>query len=118
MTDSEFRLTADKCAEVLYRALTEIRAMTWDWQPGNEKWIEELSDITHNLPRFITGRDDYAIVGLRESLVAYVRRRWPQTPPELTEYVRIFDMTEAEFAQQYRQPPVSWPEPAVAATAN
>lgn len=115
MTDAERQLLIAKCGELLHRALTEIRFLTWCWEPGNEKWIEELSDLTHNLPRFMIGRDDHAVTGLREAFVAYGRRRWPEAPPEQTEYVKLLDMDAAAFAEQYRRTNWAWPEPAAVA---
>jgi hypothetical protein len=115
MTDAERRLMVNKCGELLHRTLIDIRALTWDWEPGNEKWIEELSDLTHNLPHFMVGTDDDSITGLRGAFVRFARRRWPHTDPEQTEYVRLLDMTEAEFDETYRRTSWPWPEPATTA---
>ena len=111
MTDADRRLLVDKCGEILHRALTEIRSLTWSWEDGNQKRIEDLSDITHNLPRFMTGRDEYALAGLRECFVDYARRYWPDADPARTVYVSILDMDEATFADLYRRTTWDWPEP-------
>ena len=116
MTDSERRLLIDKCGEILHRVLVDIRALTWSWEPGHEKQIEELSDLTHNLPQFMVGRDDFALTGLRAGFVDYARRYWPKSDPAKTFYVELLDMDEAAFAERFRRTSWPWPEPVAAAS--
>ncbi|MCZ2342458.1 MAG: hypothetical protein LC104_11795 [Bacteroidales bacterium] len=111
MTHPQHDLLVEKAGELLYRTLCEIRALTWDWKPGSEGQIEELTDITHNLPLFMIGRDPHGWVGVRERFVQYARHHWPDQDPASAEYVRIIDMDEAEFAVQYRRTTWPWPEP-------
>ncbi len=113
MNDAERKLMVQKCSQILYLVLVDIRAMTWGWESKHQKWIEELSDLNHNLPRFILGRDDFAITGLRESFMEYSRRRWPTSDPTKTKYVVILDMDEETFSEMYLNAQWTWPEPVV-----
>jgi hypothetical protein len=100
---NERQLLIEKCGELLHRVLVEIRALTWSWEPGNERLIEELADLAHNIPLFMVGRDDTVPKWLRAAVVEYARKRWPQTNPEETWFVQLLDMDEATFADQVRR---------------
>jgi hypothetical protein len=111
MNDAE-RLMVSKCGEILYRATVEARYLAWNYQPGAEKRIAELMDIVHNIPRFLIGHDDYAIVGFRDALVKYAKQYGDPSDPDQSEYVRILDMDATEFEEEFRQKSWDWPVPA------
>ena len=111
MNDPDLPVT--RCGELLHRILLDIRQLCWNNEPDEIKWIEDLADISHNLPRYMNGTDDYAIQGLRECFIHHVKKRWPNTIPEQSIYVRLFDMTDEEFEQAYARYQSKKPEYAV-----
>jgi len=116
MTDSDRRLLSEKCGQFLHSVLVEIRMLSY--QEGNARQINELTDLTHNVPLFMVGCDDYAAGYLRDGLLDYARKYYPDTAPEHHRYVVLFDMDEAAFAQQYRRSGWAWPEPELSPAAG
>ncbi len=112
MTDAERRLLIAKCGQLLQDVLVEIRQLTW--QEGNAKRVNDLADLTHNLPQFMVGRDEYVIGYIRKGFLDYARTYHPEIDPETHRYVRLLDMDEDEFNDSYRRATgLSWPAPAV-----
>lgn len=97
-------------------ALVDIRHLTRVGGATAVRQIEELSDLTHELPRFVLGRDDFAVTGLREGFLAYARQYWPHSDPDKTFYVEVLDMDEAAFAERFRRTEWAWPEPVATAS--
>lgn len=113
MTDSERRLLIEKCAEILHQVLVEIRNLSY--QEGNAKRINDLTDLTHNIPLLMVDRDSSVMNYLRKGLVDYARKYQPGIDPAMSRYVMILDMDEVTFIDQYQRTSWSWPEPAGAA---
>ena len=65
MNAGDRQLLIEKCAQVLHRALVEIRNLSRCVDNTNR--IHELADIIHNLPLFQVGRDEFAVVHIREN---------------------------------------------------
>lgn len=114
MTDSERRLLVEKCGKLLQDVLVEIRALSWE--EGHAQQINDLADLTHNVPQFMVGRDDYVLGYLRTGFIAYARKYHPQSDPERNRYVMLLDMDEATFNDLYCRTSWPWPEPTPAAT--
>jgi hypothetical protein len=114
VTDAERRLLVEKCGKLLQDVLVEIRALTWE--EGHTQQINDLADLTHNVPQFMVGRDDYVLDYLRAGFVAYARKYHPQSDPERNRYVMLLDMDEATFHDLYYQ--TSWPRPEPTPAAN
>jgi len=110
MTEAERRLLVMKCGKLLQDVLVEIRALSWE--EGNAKQVSELADLTHNVPQFMVGLDDYVHNYLRAGFVAYARKYHPETDPEQNRYVALLDMDEATFNDLYCRTAWPWPEPA------
>ena len=101
MTDVERSFLVEKCGEILHRILVDIRALSCE--KGNEKTINELAELAHNIPLFMVGRDDTLPLWIRETLIEHAKRRWPKAPPELTVCVQIWDMDDSLFQDRYRR---------------
>lgn len=110
MTDAERSLLVLKCGKLLQDVLVEIRTLTWE--EGNAKRVNDLADLTHNLPQFMVGRDDHVLEYLRDGFVNYARKYQPGIAPETSRYVRLLDMDEETFSDLYRPAGWAWPEPA------
>jgi hypothetical protein len=106
-------LTITRCGELLHRVLVDIRQLSWSDEPADLKWIEELADLSHNLPRYMSGQDDHAIDGLRNCFIRHVMKRWPMSTPEKNIYIRLFDMSNAEFEEEYGKYKLCKPELAI-----
>jgi hypothetical protein len=109
MHESEERLWVEKCGEILHRMLVEIRSLSW--QAGNEKRINDLADLAHNLPHIMIGRYQGPHSWLRTELVNVAKKYRPELDPTKDRYVFIMDMDEKAFNEVYRR--TSWvcPEP-------
>lgn len=105
MTDDDKALFNDKCAEILHVALVDIRNSSY--QPGNEKRINDLADIIHNLPRFMVGRDDHGADGLKECFEEFAEKY-----RRAKRYLVVLKMTREEFDRDFRRTDWPWPEPA------
>ena len=112
MTDHDRELWIAKCGEILAAALVEIRTLSFE--EGHSKQINDLADITHNIPRFMVGRDESVPKFLRESFVEYALKYHPDTDPAFSRYVWILDMDEAAFADRFQRTTWDWPEPVTA----
>ncbi len=110
---SEQTLLGLKISQLLYMILVDIRLLALNRDPGVNglTQIVALTDIAHNLPRYQMGLDDMAGNLLREALVSYAKSQWPNTPPEKTRYLRVLDMSEADFEDQYMRKHWAWPSP-------
>jgi hypothetical protein len=111
MSDSERHLLVHKCGKLLQDVLVEIRNLSF--QEGNAGRINDLADLTHNIPEFLVGSNDYVLSYLRHGLVDYSRKYHPEIDPEKSRYVMLLDMDETMFNDLYRTN--SWPEPVGAA---
>jgi hypothetical protein len=109
MTDSERRLLVLKCGKLLQDVLVEIRTLTFE--EGHYEQVNDLADLTHNIPMFMVGLDDFAGECLRECFVDYVRKYSPNVLPEDHRYVMLLDMDEMSFKQLYCMEYQHWPEP-------
>ncbi len=107
MTESERRLWVDKCGEILHSMLVEIRMLSHD--PKNLGQIEELAELAHNLPLFMSGRDDSVPAWLRSALIEHALKYQPEIDPAKSRYVSIVDMAETEFNELLRRS--FWSEP-------
>lgn len=107
MNDSERRFMVEKCAKLLQDALVEIRALSWE--DGHAKQINDLADLTHNVPELLVGWNDHALDYLRAGFVEYARKHHAGQDPEKDRYVVLLDMDETTFTDLYRRP--TWPEP-------
>jgi hypothetical protein len=107
MTDAERRLWVEKCGKLLQDVLVEIRGLTW--AEGHTKRINDLADLTHNIPQFMVGRDDFVLGYLRDGFIDYAKKYHPDGDPESSRYVMLLDMDEATFNDLYR---ADWREPA------
>src|SRR3954467_15674550 len=105
MTNNERRFLVEKYSKLLQDVLVEIRNLSY--QDGNAKRINDLADLTHNIPEFLVGWNDYVFAYLRTGLVEYGRKYQPGIDPEESRYVTLLDMDEAAFKDLYR--PTSWP---------
>jgi hypothetical protein len=113
MTDTERRLLVQKCSKLLQDVLVEIRNLSY--QEGNAKRINDLADLTHNVPEFLAGLNDYVLNYLRDGLLEYARKYHANIDPEKSRYVMLLDMDEATFNDLYRKTTWPWPEAAGAA---
>jgi hypothetical protein len=107
MTDADRRLLVMKCGKLLQDVLVEIRNLTWE--EGHAKQVNDLADLTHNIPQFMVGRDDYVLDYLRAGFVDYARKYYPGIDPETHRHVALLDMDEATFNDLYCR--TSWPMP-------
>jgi hypothetical protein len=110
MTDAERSFLVLKCGKLLQDVLVEIRNLTWD--EGNAKRVNELADLTHNIPQFMVGRDDHVLGYLRAGFVNYARKYAPEIDPETSRYVMLLDMDEETFNDLYSPAGWTWPESA------
>jgi hypothetical protein len=108
MTNTERQFLVGKLGKLLQDVLVEIRALSWD--EGHTKQINDLADLTHNLPEFLVGSNDYVFSYLRDGFLDYARKYYPQIDPEASRFVRLLDMDESTFNSLYR--PTAWTEPA------
>ncbi|HEY1187404.1 MAG TPA: hypothetical protein VGE74_07080 [Gemmata sp.] len=113
MIGTERRFFVEKCAKLLQDVLVEIRALSYE--EGRAQQINDLADLAHNVPEFLTGGNDYVLTYLRAGLVSYARKHHPDLDPEQHRFVRLFDMDEATFTDLCRGPWV-WHEPTTAAS--
>jgi hypothetical protein len=97
--ESAPRFQAIKCGMLLQALLVEIRNLSF--QEGNAKRINDLADLSHNIPEFLLGWNDYVLGYLREGMLDYCRRYHPDIAPETHRYVRLLDMDEATFEALY-----------------
>lgn len=112
MTDTERQFLISKCGKLLQDVLVEIRTLTWE--EGNAKQVNDLADLTHNLPEWMVGRDEYVMNYLRAGFVNYAKKYFPDIDPECHRYVALLDMDEATFTDLYCRTSWPWPEPAAA----
>ena len=98
-----------KIGVLLQDSLVRIRSYTYDPKANEEdhsKEINDLTDILHNLPKYIVGLDEQAIDSheqLRAALLLHVKRFFPKTkPPELHRYIEILDLEPEAFQTRYR----------------
>ena len=63
MTDTERRFLVEKYGKLLQDVLVEIRNLSY--QEGNAKRINDLADLTHNIPEFLVGWNDHVLGYLR-----------------------------------------------------
>ena len=113
MTNTERQLMIEKCGQLLQDVLVEIRNLTY--QEGNAKRVNDLADLTHNLPQFMVGRDEYVMGYIRQGFLDYARSYYPDIAPESHRYVRLLDMDVDEFNDGYHRTSTPWPELAQAA---
>jgi hypothetical protein len=106
MTDSERHLLVEKCGQILHDLLVQIRNLSG--QEGNAQWINDLADLAHNIPLFMTGRDDTVERWLRGALIDYARKYHPDIDPASHRYARVLDMTEDEFSENHRRYHWNW----------
>jgi hypothetical protein len=112
MTDTERQLMILKCGQLLQDVLVEIRNLTC--QDGHAKRVNDLADLTHNIPQFMVGRDEYVIGYIRQGFLDYARTYHPEIDPETHRYVRLLDMDADEFNNGYRRETgLLWPAPTV-----
>lgn len=111
MTDSERRFMVEKYGKLLQDALVEIRNLTFE--EGHAKRVNDLADLTHNIPQFIVGRDDHVLDYIRAGLLEYARKYHPEADPDLSRYVILLDMDEPTFKDLYRD---DWPGGAQSST--
>ena|SRR5579872_3451683 len=111
MSDSERSFLMQKYGQLLQDVLVDIRNLSF--QEGNDKRINDLADLTHNIPEFLVGLNDYVLGYLRQGFVNYARKYLPENDPEKCRYVTLLDMDETTFNDLYRRH--SWPEPVGAA---
>ncbi len=116
MSDGDRRLLIEKCGQLLHALLVEVRMLSYE--EGNARRINDLADLTHNVPLFMVGCDEYVMGYLRDGLVAYARKYHPDIAPEQHRYVQLLDMDEAAFAEQYRRSGWTWPEPELSPAAG
>ncbi len=114
MNDIERRFLVEKCAILLQNVLVEIRALSTG--DGRAKQINDLADLTHNVPEFLVGSNDHVLGYLRAGLLDYARKYYPSIAAEKHRYVMLLDMDEATFTDLYRNP--SWPCPEPAGVAS
>ena len=107
MSDNERRLLVEKCGKLLQDVLVEIRNLTY--QEGNAERVNCLADLTHNIPEFLVGWNDYTLSYLRSGFIEYARKYSPNIDPEKSRYVMLLDMDEATFSELYHNN--VWPEP-------
>lgn len=124
MSDTDRDLLNARIGELLHAILVRIRAYTFsvplDDRDRREE-INDLADLTHNLPRYVVGHDEYAVPsadGLRDEVVRHVRRFFPDTDPDAHHYVRLLDVDAETFLARYRDHKWDWPEPEPAGQAN
>ena len=111
MTDTERRFLAEKCGKLLQDVLVEIRNLSS--QEGNAKRINDLADLTHNIPEFLLGWNDYVLGYLRAGLIEYAQKYQPSIDPEKSRYVMLLDMDAAKFNELYhRTSSAAWSEAA------
>ena len=114
MTESERSLFVDKCGQILHQALIELRNLSY--QEGQAERINDLADLSHNIPLFLVGREEVLPDHLRIEFMAYARKYQPDIDPEKSRYVMLLDMEEATFHDLYRRTSWPWPETAAAAS--
>ena len=122
MTTSERDVTNARIAELLHALFLRIRFCTYEAclkvdrvAPTAE--INDLADLAHNLPRYIVGHDEHAIVSLaelREAVVGHVRRFYPSIDLAEHLYVTVLDMDAGLFLRRYRDHDYSAAEAAYA----
>jgi hypothetical protein len=107
MDINERQLLNARIAELLHYASVRIRSLTYPVgveEESPEEEINDLTDLLHNLPRYIVGHDEYAIdsqTQLREAVVEHVKRFYPTVDPAQHFYVQILDMDGEVFLQRY-----------------
>jgi hypothetical protein len=101
MSDDDRRFLVEKCGQILHAVLVEIRNLSY--QEGNAKRINDLTDLTHNIPLFMVAQDPFVMGYLRDGLIEYARKYYPDIDPVMSRYVWILDMDEASFAKLYRR---------------
>jgi hypothetical protein len=117
MTPSEREVLNARVAELLHVILVRIRAGTWPQQPGApdpREELNDLADLSHNLPRYIVGHDEFAVRSfeqLRAEVVKHVRKFCPNIDPAQHHYVQLLDMDAETFLSRYRDHKWNWPEP-------
>lgn len=79
----------------------------------NTNRIHELADIIHNLPLFQVGRDEFAVVHIREELQDYESKYGVNGL-----YTRILDLDEEKFNERYNRAPWDWAAPEELAVKN
>jgi hypothetical protein len=116
MTHEERELLNSRIAYLLYWGLVVIRNYTHGKQLAETDRTEEmndLADLLHNLPRYITGDDQHAIQSaeqLRSAVVQHVKRFYPEINPNTHRYVQVLDVDEATFRTTYSPHDGVWPE--------
>ncbi|MFO0800613.1 MAG: hypothetical protein U0804_24380 [Gemmataceae bacterium] len=116
MTDDDRRLLVEKCGVLLHDVLVELRVLSF--QEGNAKRINDLTDLTHNVPLYMVGRDDFVMGYLRAGFLDYARKYHPEADPAHSRYVALLDMDEPTFAGLYRRATYTWPEPELVPAAG
>ncbi|SRR6185312_446612 len=109
MTDRDRRFLVLKFGKILQDVLIEIRNLSF--QEGNARRINELADLTHNIPEFLVDWSDYVLAYLRDGFLEYARKYYPGIDPEKSRYVMLFDMDESTFNDLYHPRTRPWPEP-------
>ena len=110
MTTNEREVVNARIAELLHAILVRIRFCTYDacvkadgGVPTAE--VNALADLAHNLPRYIVGHDEHAVVSiaqLRGAVVSHVRKFYPSTDPREHRYVALLDMDADLFLRRHR----------------
>jgi hypothetical protein len=116
MSDTDRQLLIEKCGQLLHDVLVEVRNLSL--QDGQTRRINDLTDLVHNIPLFMIGRDDHVLSYLRSGFVEYGRKYCPETDPAQGRYVTLLDMDEAAFAERYHRPDWAWPEPELTPAAG
>lgn len=121
MTNEERQLLNARIAELLHYALVRIRSLTYPVcdEDNPEEEINDLTDLLHNMPRFIVGHDEHAIDSLpqlRVVVVEHVKRFYPGIDPAQHHYVQLLDMDAKSFLRHYRDHQWVESEPVSAAT--
>ena len=112
MTPDERQLLNAKIAVFLRDAFVRIRFLTFPtarleaMEDGTDpaREVNDLADLCHNLPRYLVGHDEDAVVSerqLRETIAEYIRRFYPKIDPAQHRYVQLFEMDEAAFRHTY-----------------
>ena len=99
MTDDDRRFLVEKYTQILHAVMVEIRNLSF--REGNAKRINDLTDLTHNIPLFMVDQDPFVMDYLRDGLIEYARKYYPDIDPVMSRYVMILDMDEASFAKLY-----------------
>jgi len=108
VTDIERGFLIQKCGKILQDVIVEIRDLSWE--DGHAKQINDLADLTHNIPEFLIGLNDHVLGYLRRGFMEYARKYHPRIEPETSRYVMLLDMDEVTFNGLYRRASWPWPE--------